>query len=212
MALPRPLATLRLCGMEIIPPEVLLGAYAEGIFPMVEDDELLWFSPQLRGVIPVDERFHVPRSLQKTLRKIEQKHSYSLRQNTAFREVIEACGEREETWIAPLIVESYCHLFDLGFGHSFEVWDSDGLQGGLYGIRLGGAFFGESMFSRKKDTSKIALVSLVEWMREQGMVLLDTQWMTEHLRQFGGVELPRELYLERLQAALGTDFKVAKQG
>ncbi len=184
--------------MELIPPHILLGAYAEGVFPMVEDGELLWFSPMMRGVIPVDDRFHIPTSLKKSIRR----GKFELLQNTDFLGVMRACADREETWIDERILASYCRLFDLGYAHSFEVWDEEGLQGGLYGVSLGNAFFGESMFSRKKDTSKMALVALVEWMRERNMTLLDTQWMTEHLRQFGGEEIPREEYLALLATAL----------
>ncbi|MEM9081793.1 MAG: leucyl/phenylalanyl-tRNA--protein transferase [Verrucomicrobiota bacterium] len=183
----------------MIPAHVLLGAYTEGVFPMAEDGEIYWFSPVQRGVIPLDERFHVPHGLKKTLRK----GLFEVRRDTAFREVMEGCSEREKTWIDPVIIDSYCELFDLGFAHSVECWDEEGLQGGLYGVRVGGAFFGESMFSRKTDASKVALVSLVDWMRQEEMSLLDTQWMTEHLRQFGGYEVPRGTYLEMLAEALG---------
>jgi leucyl/phenylalanyl-tRNA--protein transferase len=113
-----------------------------------------------------------------------------------------ACADREETWIDDGILESYCVLHELGYAHSVECWDADGLQGGLYGVALGKAFFGESMFSRKTDASKVALVYLVERLRNHGFVLLDTQWMTDHLRQFGGYEIPREQYLAKLQEAL----------
>ena len=112
------------------------------------------------------------------------------------------CSERSETWIDPVIIESYCGLHELGFAHSVECWDEEGLQGGLYGVALGSAFFGESMFSRKPDASKIALVGLVEWLRENRYTLLDTQWMTDHLRQFGGMEIPRDQYLRLLDEAL----------
>lgn len=166
---------------------------------MAEDGELLWYSPVLRGIIPLDERFHIPRGLKKALRK----KPFEIRYDTAFREVVAGCADREETWIDPVIQESYCELFKLGFAHSVECWDADGLQGGLYGVQFGGAFFGESMFSRKTDASKIALVSLVEWLRDQDVTLLDTQWMTEHLTQFGGVEVPREAYLKLLAEAVG---------
>lgn len=187
--------------MEIIPPEILLGAYAEGVFPMAdsaEDGELMWFSPTSRGVIPLDERFHISKGLRKTLRK----HPFEVRMDTSFREVMLACADREETWINNAILESYCQLHELGFAHSVECWDEDGLQGGLYGVSLGSAFFGESMFSRKTDASKVALVYLVEFLREHDFTLLDTQWMTDHLRQFGGMELPREVYLEHLTEAM----------
>ena len=184
--------------MERIPPHVLLGAYSEGVFPMSEDGEILWFSPRKRGLIPLDERFHIPHGLKRVLRK----QPFEVRWNSAFREVIEACGERKETWIDEAIIESYVQLYEEGFAHSVECWDADGLQGGLYGVSLGRAFFGESMFSRKTDASKIALVHLVEWLREERYLVLDTQWMTDHLRQFGGEEISREEYLMILHEAL----------
>lgn len=165
---------------------------------MAEEGEILWFSPLKRGVIPLDEKFHVPHGLARRLKK----EPFELRIDTAFREVMEACSEREETWIDPIIVDSYCQLHELGFAHSVECWDEDGLQGGLYGVAVGRVFFGESMFSRKTDASKVALVHLVGWLRARGTVLLDTQWMTDHLRQFGGEEISREEYLKRLDEAL----------
>ena len=177
---------------------MLLGAYAEGVFPMADDGEIYWFSPVMRGIIPLDERFHIPKSLKKTLRK----GAFEIRWDTAFREVMLGCAERDKTWISGTILESYCALFDRGHAHSVECWDEEGLQGGLYGVRLGGAFFGESMFSRKRDASKIALVHLVDWMRTERMSLLDTQWMTDHLRTFGGYEVPRAVYYGMLEEAL----------
>lgn len=184
--------------MEQIPPHVLLGAYTEGVFPMAEEGEILWFSPLMRGIIPLDEKFHISHGLERRLKN----NPFEIRIDTAFRQVMESCGQREETWIDPVIIDSYCELHDLGFAHSVECWDEEGLQGGLYGVSLGRAFFGESMFSKKTDASKIALVHLVEWLRRRGVVLLDTQWMTDHLRQFGGVEIPREEYLKLLDEAL----------
>lgn len=168
---------------------------------MADEGEIHWFSPLDRGIIPLDDRFTVNRGLRKTLRK----KPYSITMDTAFREVMLACAEREETWINSVILESYCYLHDLGFGVSVECWDDDGLQGGLYGVRLGKAFFGESMFSRKTDASKVALVHLVEWLRENDFTLLDTQWMTSHLRQFGGLEIPRDEYRKLLAEALDED-------
>tara|TARA_B100000927_G_scaffold202540_1_gene164190 strand:- start:413 stop:934 length:522 start_codon:yes stop_codon:yes gene_type:complete len=165
---------------------------------MSEDGEILWFSPRKRGLMPLDERFHIPHGLKRVLRK----QPFEVRWNSAFREVIEACGERKETWIDEAIIESYVQLYEEGFAHSVECWDADGLQGGLYGVSLGRAFFGESMFSRKTDASKIALVHLVEWLREEQYLILDTQWMTDHLRQFGGEEISREEYLMILHEAL----------
>jgi leucyl/phenylalanyl-tRNA--protein transferase len=184
--------------MERIPPHILLGAYTEGVFPMADDGEIHWFSPVMRGVIPLDDRFHIPHGLKKTLKN----NPYQSRMNCAFREVMTGCSQRDETWINEVILESYYHLYELGYGYSFESWDDDGLQGGLYGVAIGKAFFGESMFSRKPDASKVALVHLIEWLRENDFVLLDTQWMTDHLRQFGGMEVPREEYLNLLAEAL----------
>jgi leucyl/phenylalanyl-tRNA--protein transferase len=183
---------------KIIPPEILLEAYARGVFPMAEEGEILWFSPERRGLIPLDERFHIPHGLAKSLRRAP----FEIRRNTAFRDVMLGCAAREETWIDDAILESYCHLHDLGHAHSVECWDDEGLQGGLYGVALPGAFFGESMFSRKTDASKIALVALVTWLRDSKVTLLDTQWMTEHLKQFGGYELSRSEYHVVLKNAL----------
>lgn len=193
--------------MQLIPPQILLGAYSEGVFPMAEDGELLWYSPVMRGIIPLDERFHIPRGLRKALKK----RPFVIRRDTAFREVMEGCADRAETWIDESIIESYVELHKLGFAHSIECWDDDGLQGGLYGVRYRGVFFGESMFSRKTDASKIALVYLVTWLREEGVELLDTQWMTEHLSQFGGIEVPREQYLQMLAEAIAQTSCEAKQ-
>lgn len=184
--------------MEKIPPSVLLGAYTEGVFPMAENGEIFWFSPTHRGIIPLDERFHIPKGLRRSLKK----RPFEVRWNTAFRETMAGCAAREETWIDEVITESYDELHKLGFAHSVECWDDEGLQGGLYGIKIGHAFFGESMFSRKPNASKIALVKLVDWLREEGVVLLDTQWMTDHLRQFGGYEMERAQYLEALTSAI----------
>jgi leucyl/phenylalanyl-tRNA--protein transferase len=183
---------------DIIPLEALLNAYANGVFPMAEDGEILWFSPERRGLIPLDSRFRIPHGLRRTLKR----GLFEVRWDTAFREVMLACAERKETWIDEVILKSYCALYEEGFAHSVECWDADGLQGGLYGVALAGVFFGESMFHRKTDASKVALVALVDTLREKNFQLLDTQWMTDHLRQFGGYELPRREYLAQLQAAL----------
>lgn len=184
--------------LEPIPPEILLNAYSRGVFPMAEDGGILWFSPERRGVIPLDERFHIPHGLRRALKR----QPFEVRWDTAFREVVLGCAERSETWIDEVIVESYCQLHFHGCAHSVECWDGDGLQGGLYGVALPGVFFGESMFSRKTDASKIALVALVEELRRGGFKLLDTQWLTTHLRQFGGYELSRGEYHVALAAAL----------
>ncbi|MEY3896586.1 MAG: hypothetical protein RLZZ214_2106 [Verrucomicrobiota bacterium] len=184
---------------KIIPSEILLEAYAQGVFPMAEDGEILWFSPERRGLIPLNDRFHIPHGLAKSLKR----QPFEIRWNTAFREVMLGCASRDETWIDEVILDSYCALHAAGHAHSVECWDAEGLQGGLYGVALPGVFFGESMFSRKTDASKIALVALVGRLREMGFSLLDTQWMTEHLKQFGGYELPRKDYLAALRKALG---------
>jgi leucyl/phenylalanyl-tRNA---protein transferase len=166
---------------------------------MAHDGEILWFSPERRGLIPLDARFHISHGLRRALNR----KPFEIRRDTAFREVMLACADRPDTWIDEVILESYCHLHELGFAHSIECWDDEGLQGGLYGVALPGVFFGESMFSRKTDASKIALVFLVDHLRAQNFSLLDTQWMTPHLRQFGGYELDRDEYLKALRHALG---------
>ena len=183
----------------IIPPEILLEAYAKGVFPMGHEGEILWFSPEMRGLIPLDDHFHIPHGLKRSLKR----NPFEIRMDTAFRETMLACSDRKETWIDETILASYCELHRLGYAHSVECWDSDGLQGGLYGVELPGVFFGESMFSRKTDASKIALVALVDHLRAKGFHLLDTQWMTAHLSQFGGYELTRRQYQKALATALG---------
>jgi len=182
----------------LIPAEVLLSAYSQGVFPMAHDGEIQWFSPERRGLIPLDGRFHIPHGLKRALKR----KPFGIRKDTTFREVMLACAARDETWIDDTILASYCNLHELGYAHSIECWDDDGLQGGLYGVELPGIFFGESMFSRKTDASKIALVALVEDLRARDFKLLDTQWMTEHLRQFGGYELTRRQYHKALAEAL----------
>jgi leucyl/phenylalanyl-tRNA--protein transferase len=184
----------------IIPPDNLLEAYAQGVFPMGHEGEILWFSPEMRGLIPLDDRFHIPHGLKRSLKR----KPFEVRFDTAFRETMLACSDRKETWIDDTILASYCELHRLGFAHSVECWDADGLQGGLYGVELPGVFFGESMFSRKTDSSKIALVALVDHLRSKGFQLLDTQWMTAHLLQFGGYELTRRQYQKALASALAS--------
>jgi leucyl/phenylalanyl-tRNA--protein transferase len=182
----------------VLPSNLLLDAYAQGIFPMAEDGEILWFSPTKRGLIPLDGRFHIPHGLKRTLRR----NPYEIRINTAYREVMLGCAARESSWIDDVIVESYHELHRQGFAHSVECWDDDGLQGGLYGVALNAVFFGESMFTRKTDASKIALVHLVLRLRKCGFRLLDTQWLTPHLASFGGYEIARRDYLIALRDAL----------
>lgn len=191
--------------MEELPltPEVLVSAYASGIFPMDVDGEILWFSPDPRAIIPL-ETFHASRTLMQTYRQ----GRFEIRINFAFEAVMRACADRDEgTWICEEIVEAYCQLHQLGLAHSVEAWHADELAGGLYGIALGGAFFGESMFSRRRDASKVALIALVERLRTRGFVLLDIQFITDHLARFGAVEIPRADYLQRLETALQLDTK-----
>jgi leucyl/phenylalanyl-tRNA--protein transferase len=185
-------------------PELILRAYQAGIFPMAEDassEDVFWVSPQLRGIIPL-EAPHISRSLRKTLRT----HPYSVRVDTDFPGVIEGCAtsgtERETTWINPVIRRLYGELFTRGFVHTVEVWDGPALVGGLYGVSIGAAFFGESMFHRKTDCSKIAMAHLIDRLRAGGYRLLDTQFVTDHLRTFGGIEIAREDYELRLADAL----------
>ncbi|NIA68769.1 leucyl/phenylalanyl-tRNA--protein transferase [Pelagibius litoralis] len=187
-------------------PDLLLRAYAIGIFPMAEsrlDQELHWIDPDMRGILPLD-RLHVPRKLRNKLRK----GTFQVRCNTAFHDVILGCAEpaenRPDTWINPVIERLYTELNDMGFAHSVECWDGARLVGGLYGVALGGAFFGESMFSRTTDASKIALVHLVMRLRRSGFLLLDTQFNTPHLSRFGVTEIPRENYRKLLTQAVST--------
>lgn len=181
----------------MIEPELLLEGYRLGIFPMaMEDGAIEWFSPDPRGILPLPD-FHVPHALERTLRK----NIFEIRINTRFDEVMRACAKREDTWINREIIESYEHLHEIGHAHSVEAWADGKLAGGLYGVSLGGAFFGESMFHRVTDASKIALCALVDRLRAGKFLLLDTQWLTPHLRQFGGIEVPRKKYLHMLARA-----------
>ena len=188
----------------MIPSDLLIAAYTSGWFPMADDEgEISWYSPDPRGIIPL-ERFHVSSRLARVIRR----GRFRIRVNSAFEAVIRACATSPRdpadrgTWISEEIVESYCALHDLGHAHSVETWSEDRLAGGLYGVAVGGAFFGESMFHRETDASKVALVTLVERLRARGFALLDTQWVTEHLQQFGAVEIPRPEYLRRLGEAV----------
>ncbi|AHG45213.1 leucyl/phenylalanyl-tRNA--protein transferase [Rhizobium leguminosarum bv. trifolii CB782] len=187
-----------------ITPEILLRAYSIGLFPMAEsadDPEIFWVEPELRGVLPFDH-FHVSKSLAKTVRR----NPFEIRFDHAFDQVIAACAEetsgRPSTWINRTIRSLYSTLFDMGHAHTVEAWDGDELVGGLYGVSLGSAFFGESMFSRRTDASKICLVHLVERLREKGFTLLDTQFTTEHLKTFGAIDVPKADYAGMLAAAM----------
>ncbi|HEV7414788.1 leucyl/phenylalanyl-tRNA--protein transferase [Tianweitania sediminis] len=190
-----------------IPPDLLLRAYASGVFPMAEeadDPEVFWVRPEIRGIIPLDG-FHVPKSLAKIIRQAR----FDVKRDTTFVGVVDGCSEssdgREKTWINGPIREAYAELFARGHCHTVEAWRDDRLVGGLYGVTLGRAFFGESMFSREKDASKVCLVHLVEHLRERGFVLLDTQFTTEHLKRFGAVDVPRNRYDQLLSEALQGD-------
>ena len=182
----------------MIEPELLLQGYRLGVFPMaLEDDSIGWFSPDPRAIIPLD-RFHVPHDL----RRVQRRAVFEIKIDNRFGEVIRACAKRKDTWINREIIESYERLHELGYAHSVEAWCKDKLAGGLYGVAIGGAFFGESMFHRERDASKVALAGLVERLRAQKFVLLDTQWLTPHLTQFGAVEISREQYLHLLVRAV----------
>lgn len=179
--------------------EFLLVAYCNGYFPMATSrtGTIEWFSPDPRAIIPL-ETFKVSRSLNKKIHK----EIFDVRLDTAFELVMRCCAEREDTWISGEIIRVYTELHHKGFAHSVETWHNGKLVGGLYGVSIRGAFFGESMFSRMTDASKVALVHLVERMKERRFTLLDTQYMTEHLRTFGAIELPRSSYLQLLSDAL----------
>lgn len=184
----------------VIEPAVLVQAYRHGIFPMaLEDDEIGWFSPDPRGVLPL-ETMRVPARLARVVRS----RRFEVVIDRDFEGVMRACAaDRDEgTWISEEIIESYVALHRLGLAHSVEAWRDGQLAGGLYGVHLGGAFFGESMFHRVTDASKVALVALVARMRERGLRLLDIQWVTPHLAQFGAVEIPRADYLMRLKQVI----------
>jgi leucyl/phenylalanyl-tRNA--protein transferase len=190
--------------MTTITPQVLLKAYAAGVFPMAEnaeDNTLYWVEPEFRGVLPLDG-FHVPRSLRKAVRRA----GFQIRIDSAFPEVIAGCAERtparSSTWINSRIRSLYTQLHKMGFCHSVEAWRDDRLSGGLYGVRIGAAFFGESMFSRETDASKVALVHLVARLNSGGFRLLDAQFINDHLKQFGAVEVTRRKYQYMLEAAL----------
>ena len=189
-----------------IPIELLLRAYRQGYFPMArtaDDPEVDWVRPDVRGVIPLDG-FHLPARLARTVRGT----GLLIGIDQAFAEVMALCAEatpdRDETWINAGIRETYQRLHQLGVAHSVEAWDGARLVGGLYGLKIGGAFFGESMFSRTTDASKVALVHLVARLRLGGFTLLDTQFITEHLARFGTIEIPRAEYRRRLAAAVET--------
>lgn len=185
---------------QAITPEILLRAYAAGIFPMAEgrdDLEIHWVDPRRRGILPLDG-FHISRSLRRTILR----SPWRVTADTAFAATVEACADRDETWINDTIFALYVALHRTGHAHSVEVWEGDDLVGGVYGVTLGRAFFGESMFSRRTDASKLALAWTVHRLNAGGFTLFDTQFLTPHLRSLGGVEIPRHDYHRRLAAAL----------
>lgn len=181
-------------------PQMMLNAYANGVFPMSEDrddPEVFWVDPTDRGIFPL-ERFHISRSLAKTIRS----NRFTIRFNTAFEAVVEGCADRPETWINDTIFDLYRQLHEMQFCHSLEVYEKDTLVGGVYGLTLGTAFFGESMFSKRTDASKVALAYMVARLRATGFTLFDTQFITPHLASLGAIEIPRENYHNLLHAAL----------
>ena len=190
---------------EELTPEGLVRAYCAGIFPMGDDTQtgvVRWYAPDPRGLLPLGRGFHVPSSLARIVRQ----ERFRVTADRAFDRVIAACADRERTWITPRIQRAYRALHRAGKAHSVEAWTDEGeLAGGLYGVALGGAFFGESMFFRKSNASKVALVHLVRRLRRRGYRLLDTQYSNPHLEQFGAVEIPREEYQRRLARALRAD-------
>jgi leucyl/phenylalanyl-tRNA--protein transferase len=190
-------------------PEILLSAYSQGAFPMADRDGVVrWYSADPRGILPLDT-FHVPRSL----RQVVRSGRFEVHINRDFEATMRGCMSARRaqrgTWINEQLVGAYVRLHEMGFAHSVEAWRGGELAGGLYGVSLRGAFFGESMFHRQSDASKVALVHLVARLRQRGFGLLDTQASTEHLRQFGCIEIPAEQYLLRLHAALALDCTFA---
>lgn len=183
---------------EALDPRIVISAYAQGIFPMADESgRIHWYAPDPRAILE-HANLHVSRSLRATLRK----GIYEIRMDSAFEQVMRGCAERDETWINEAFISTYTYLHRIGLAHSVEAWKDDVLAGGLYGVALGGAFMGESMFSRSKDASKVCLVALVEHLKARGYVLHDTQFTTPHLETLGVTEIPRRVYEQRLQEAL----------
>ncbi|MDB9882828.1 leucyl/phenylalanyl-tRNA--protein transferase [Bacteroidia bacterium] len=184
----------------MLDPAELLYAYSKGYFPMAvpeDNNEIFWFKPDMRGIIPL-ETFHIS----KNLRRLFNKGYFELRINGDFEGTMRGCAEREDTWISQDIIDSYTKLYDMGYAFSFETWREGKLVGGLYGVSMGKAFFGESMFHKETDASKIALVFLVQFLKENKYRLLDTQYINVHLLQFGAVEVANDEYEEMLARAL----------
>lgn len=183
-------------------PDAIIDAYCNGYFPMADSKagDISWYSPDPRAIIPLDA-FKASRSLQRLIRK----RAFEIRVDQSFSEIIDSCADRADTWISTEIINAYTVLHDRGLAHSVESWQGSELVGGLYGVAIGGAFFGESMFSRVSNASKVALVHLVDTLRLCGFSLLDTQFMNEHIRQFGTVEVSRSAYLKQLSMAVSLD-------
>jgi len=183
----------------IIEPQFLLNAYASGYFPMAESKEsvILWHSPDPRAIIPLD-KIKMPRSVRQSIKK----EGFKFRIDTAFRQVIEACSQRDDTWISQEIIDSYVILHSAGYAHSVETYKGDSLVGGLYGVALGGAFFGESMFTSVSNASKAAFYHLTNHLIENGFILLDTQFINEFTESLGAVEIPKVQYLNILKIAV----------
>lgn len=191
-------------------PVVLIQGYRAGVFPMSEsrdDPGVFWVDPRRRGVFPLDG-FHVSRSLKRTLRR----GHFTVTANQAFADVVEHCADRPETWINDTIHSLYLELHNMGLAQSVEVWEGDELAGGVYGVTLGAAFFGESMFSVKTDASKVALLYVIERLNEEGFQLFDTQFITPHLESLGAIEIPRSAYQSQLEDALGTHATFGPSG
>jgi leucyl/phenylalanyl-tRNA--protein transferase len=186
---------------DMLTPEMVLQGYSMGIFPMADSDDLnsiYWYEPQMRGIIPL-HGLKISKSLKQTLRS----GRFTVTINNDFEAVMQHCADRESRWISQEIIDVYVELHRLGFGFSFETRNRQNeLVGGLYGIALGRAFFGESMFHLERDASKVALVGLVDWMNTNGFTLLDTQYLTDHLKSLGGIEIPQQEYLKLLLDAL----------
>ncbi len=190
----------------VLTPALMLHAYSIGIFPMAEhrdDPEVFWVDPKRRGVLPL-HGFHISRSLARRMRKPDLRATL----NADFEAVVDACADRSETWINGEIAALYTQLHDLGRAHSIEIWADDALIGGVYGVTLGGAFFGESMFSRARDGSKIALACLTKHLRDAGFALFDTQFITPHLASLGAQEITRAAYHAQLERAIALKARV----
>ena len=184
---------------QLLNPAVLIAAYSHGYFPMPDpvSNEVQWYRPDPRAIIPLD-KFHVSHSLRRRLNK----NTYTVTYDQQFRQVMQDCANREETWITPEFIEIYLQLFELGKAHSIEIWDGERLIGGTYGVCIGGAFFAESMFHIATDASKLALYFLVERLKQQGFTLLECQFRTPHLSSLGAIEITDEAYMAKLSHAI----------